>query len=131
MEGMSLKDCVVDSDFNVNPDVLPIGLYNPDSNGVVYWLANKLDDGTFSTAFWSEVDYKRNCLQADEYNSIQQVYNARDELIKAGSKFMKKPSMKIRDTAGFEREPNRKERRYMAKKMEHFSKMEARKEGRQ
>lgn len=126
---MSLKDSIVDSDFNVDPEKLPMGLYNPESNGVVYWLANEVEPGVYSCAFWSEIDYERNIIQADEYSDIQKVYYARDQLLAAGWLFMKKPSMKIKDTAGFEREPNRKERRYMAKKMDHFAKMEAKKEG--
>lgn len=123
-----LKDSIVESDFNVDADKMPIGLYNPASNGVVFWLANEIPEG-YSSAFWAEENYTRDMLKADIYRTIEEIYGVRDELLKEGWKFMKPPTMKVKDSSGIEREPNRKERRHIAKKMDHFVKITSRREG--
>ncbi len=124
----SLKDSIVESEFNIDPDKMPIGLHNPASNGVVFWLANEVEEG-FSSAFWAEENYEREILKADIFKDIGEIYRVRDELLKEGWRFMKPPTMKIKDTSGIEREPNRKERRYIAKKMDHFVKVTSKREG--
>ena len=126
----SMKDCMLGSDFNLDANKLPLGLFSPESNGVVYWLASLDKDGvTYTTNFFSETDSEREVLQSSSYDSIEKVFQERDVLLAGGWRFMKQPTMKTTDEYGRERDMTRKEKRYFGRGLQKFAKKESKREG--
>lgn len=126
MAGM-LKDCVLESDLNVDIDKLPIGMYNTKEESI-FWLCSEDAEGNISSTFYVEKDLERKVIQSTFLPDIQEVYRHRDVLKSEGWKYLKRPTIKVNDN-GSSRDMNRKERRYVERKLNRNAKKMGKLEG--
>lgn len=122
-----LKDCIIESEMNVDSTKLPIGMYNPKEESI-FWICAEDGDERITSTFYSEKDLERKIIQASFLPDMEEVYRHRDVLISEGWKFLKRPTMKINDN-GNSRDMNRKERRHVQRKLERNAKKMSKLEG--
>lgn len=118
-EGEETSDgFTIENTLNVGSN-LPFGLYNPDTEGKVTWVCNYGPKNDIISVFacGNEKDVK-------QLEDLKQAIFVRDELIKNGWKVLVPPKIGFTTTKsdGTKSEMNRKQKRFLGRKMDQISK---------
>jgi hypothetical protein len=116
----------VENTLNQNDDTLPFGLFNPDTEGKLTWICNYGPDGDVVSVFcYDHGDHTDRDVKFLE--GVEQAKYFRTELINNGWRKLVPPKIEFTVTSddGIQKPMNRKERRYLDKKIKQVGKQQA------
>ena len=94
---------------------LPISYFEPQSEGKVTWYCGRDQNQRIISVF--KFDNHGEIERRQEYVNVERAIHTRDELIKSGWKVNKAPTITTK-IDGVEKPLNRKQKRYLARKLE-------------
>lgn len=112
-----------ESILNREGNILPFGLYNPETDGKLSWVCGEDKDNKITSVFDfcnSDGSHEKKCVYLE---NINQAIFCRDELVKAGWDKMVPPEIKFKFPGEDEDRPlNRQEKRILKKKLSQMNK---------
>lgn len=101
--------------YNREGNVLPFGLYNPETEGKLVWICGRDEEERITSVYSFDKDRERSCAYLE---SEAQAIAVRDELLRNNWLPIKEPKVEfsVENEDGTTRPLNRRERRALAKK---------------
>lgn len=104
--------------LNRDDDTLPFGYFNPETEGKLTWICGPDAEGKITSVFCFDFGTHQE-KQSDYVENIEKAKQIRDELVRSGWLKLKPPKMEFTypNEKGESVPLNRKQRRYLAKKI--------------
>lgn len=115
IDGISTESLLNREDSDKKP-ILPFGFYNPETEGRVTWICDTDAEGKITSVFGFKdgPETHRNIA----YVTMDQALNIRNELISSNWRKIVPPKIKFTYPGQGEKELNRKQKRYLQRKIE-------------
>lgn len=108
--------------LNKNDDTLPFGYFDPKYEGKLTWICGHDAQGKITSVLCMDLGTEKD-KKCGYIENMEQAKNIRDELIKSGWQKLKTPDIVFKLPNEKEsRKLNRKERRYLKKKVDKLKK---------
>lgn len=113
----------IENTLNTDPNELPFGYYNPDTEGKLTWICNKSQTGQIVSVFCFDHG-DRTEKEAKFLEDMDQAIYFKDELVKNGWRPLVPPKINFTVTKedGTKSEMNRQQKRALAKKIRRMEK---------
>ena len=115
-----LESASTESLLNRDDNVLPFGFYHPGTDGKLIWMCNEDAEGRITGVFsFDKGTHRENSSKYIE--DMNDAIEIRDTLINEGWKRLEPPKITF-SYAGTDKPLNRKQKRYLKRKIQHIDK---------
>lgn len=117
-----LKGIKIENPLNRENNQLPFGLYNPETEGKLTWICGEDGDKKITSVYCFDFGDRKE--KSCEYVNYEKAIEMRDQLLQHNWKKLDPPkiSFTMKDKTGNDKPLGRKEKRFLAKKLEILTK---------
>jgi hypothetical protein len=107
--------------LNKDDEVLPYAYFHPEHEGKLTWICGDDAQGKITSVFCMDLGTEKD-KKCQYVENIEQAKFIRDELIRNGWQKIKPPEISVKMPDGEQRPLNRKEKRYLKRKIDKMNK---------